>query len=545
MNLQPRLIELLHKRGLETEEEIQEFLSARPQKTYDPFLLLNMEAGVDLILSSIEEEEKICIYGDYDADGITATAVLMEVLSQLTGNLTYYIPSRFEEGYGLNCEALDRIKAAGADLVVTVDCGSVSCAEAAHAREIGLKLLVTDHHTIKDQMADCLVINPKQPGCPYPFKELAGVGVAFKLAQAIAAETGLDKRVVNRTLDLVGIGTIGDIVPLVDENRTLAKYGIRAVNVSQRPGLRGLIKGVSLKQGEIRSENISYVIVPHLNASGRMESARIAAKLLMTREQKNVEAGVEKLVDCNRNRKRLQEETFDQCRALVETRYRDDLFYVIDLPDAHEGITGIVAGKVKETYNRPAVIVTPTAEDCFKGTGRSIDGVNIYELLAENRDLFERFGGHSAACGFTMKKENLALLRQNLNDAMARLLAEDPALFETKLAADLDLAAEDVKLELAEQLRLLEPFGCANPQPQVRIRVRPQSVRRMGSQGQYTRFAGVLDDGRELTCVIFKDAEAYDDILQAGRPVSLIGALNSQTWNGKTYLQLTVSGAER
>lgn len=545
MNLQPRLIELLHKRGLETEEEIQEFLSARPQKTYDPFLLLNMEAGVDLILSSIEEEEKICIYGDYDADGITATAVLMEVLSQLTGNLTYYIPSRFEEGYGLNCEALDRIKAAGADLVVTVDCGSVSCAEAAHAREIGLKLLVTDHHTIKDQMAGCLVINPKQPGCPYPFKELAGVGVAFKLAQAIAAETGLDKRVVNRTLDLVGIGTIGDIVPLVDENRTLAKYGIRAVNVSQRPGLRGLIKGVSLKQGEIRSENISYVIVPHLNASGRMESARIAAKLLMTREQKNVEAGVEKLVDCNRNRKRLQEETFAQCRALVETRYRDDLFYVIDLPDAHEGITGIVAGKVKETYNRPAVIVTPTAEDCFKGTGRSIDGVNIYELLAENRDLFERFGGHSAACGFTMKKENLALLRQNLNDAMARLLAEDPALFETKLAADLDLAAEDVKLELAEQLRLLEPFGCANPQPQVRIRVRPQSVRRMGSQGQYTRFAGVLDDGRELTCVIFKDAETYDDILQAGRPVSLIGALNCQTWNGKTYLQLTVSGAER
>lgn len=279
MILQPRVIELLHKRGLSTEEEIEEFLSARPQKTYDPFLLLNMEAGVDLILSSIEDEEKICIYGDYDADGITSTAVLMEVLSQLTDNLAYYIPSRFEEGYGLNCEALDKIKAAGVDLVVTVDCGSVSCMEVEHAKEIGLKILVTDHHTIKDQQADCLLINPKQPGCPYPFKELAGVGVAFKLAQAIAAETGLDKRVVNRTLDLVGIGTIGDIVPLVDENRTLAKYGIRAVNVSQRPGLTALIEGVSLKQGDICSENISYVIVPHLNASGRMESARTAAKL--------------------------------------------------------------------------------------------------------------------------------------------------------------------------------------------------------------------------------------------------------------------------
>lgn len=545
MNLQPRLIELLHKRGLETEEEIQEFLSARPQKTYDPFLLLNMEAGVDLILSSIEEEEKICIYGDYDADGITSTAVLMEVLSQLTANLTYYIPSRFEEGYGLNCQALDKIKAAGVDLVVTVDCGSVSCAEVEHAKEIGLKILVTDHHTIKDQLADCLVINPKQPGCPYPFKELAGVGVAFKLAQAIAAETGLDKRVVNRTLDLVGIGTIGDIVPLVDENRTLAKYGIRAVNVSQRPGLKGLIEGVSLKQGDIGSENISYIIVPHLNASGRMESARIAAKLMMAREQKNVEAGVEKLVECNRNRKQLQEETFDQCRELVETRYRDDLFYVIDLPDAHEGITGIVAGKVKETYNRPAVIVTPTGEDCLKGTGRSIDGVNIYELLAESRDLFERFGGHSAACGFTMKKENLEPLRRNLNSAMARLLAENPALFDAKLMADMDLAAEDVKLELAEQLRLLEPFGCANPRPLVRIRLLPKSMRRMGNKGQYTRFTGVLDDGREMACVIFKDAETYDDILQAGRPAVMTGTLSSQTWNGKTYLQFTVSGAER
>lgn len=545
MNLQPRLIELLHKRGLETEEEIQEFLSARPQKTYDPFLLLNMEAGVDLILSSIEEEEKICIYGDYDADGITSTAVLMEVLSQLTANLTYYIPSRFEEGYGLNCQALDKIKAAGVDLVVTVDCGSVSCAEVEHAKEIGLKILVTDHHTIKDQLAACLVINPKQPGCPYPFKELAGVGVAFKLAQAIAAETGLDKRVVNRTLDLVGIGTIGDIVPLVDENRTLAKYGIRAVNVSQRPGLKGLIEGVSLKQGDIGSENISYIIVPHLNASGRMESARIAAKLMMAREQKNVEAGVEKLVECNRNRKQLQEETFDQCRELVETRYRDDLFYVIDLPDAHEGITGIVAGKVKETYNRPAVIVTPTGEDCLKGTGRSIDGVNIYELLAESRDLFERFGGHSAACGFTMKKENLEQLRRNLNSAMARLLAENPALFDAKLKADMDLAAEDVKLELAEQLRLLEPFGCANPRPLVRIRLLPKSMRRMGNKGQYTRFTGVLDDGREMACVIFKDAETYDDILQAGRPAVMTGTLSSQTWNGKTYLQFTVSGAER
>ncbi len=545
MNLEPKIIELLHKRGLDTEEDIEEFLTARPQKTYDPFLLLNMEAGVDLILSAIEEDEKICIYGDYDADGITSTVVLMETLSQLTDQVSYYIPSRFDEGYGLNCTALDKIKAAGVDLVVTVDCGSVSCEEVDYARRIGLKILVTDHHTIKDQIADCLVINPMQPGCPYPFKHLAGVGVAFKLAQAIAAETGLDKRIINRTLDLVGIGTIGDIVPLVDENRTLAKYGIRATNVSKRPGLTALLEGVSLKQGSICSENISYIIVPHLNASGRMDSARVAARLMLEKQKDSVQDGVDKLIACNQRRKQLQAETFEQCRQLVETRYRGDLFYVIDLPEAHEGITGIVAGKVKETYNRPTVIVTPTVGHCLKGTGRSIEGVNIYELLSENRELFQRFGGHSAACGFTMKEENLELLRQNLNQSMERLLDEKPFLFDARMQADLELRAQDVNLRLVEQMQLLEPFGCENPQPLVKLHLRPQAMRRIGSQGQYTRFTGILDDQRELSCVIFRNAGEYDEILQVGAAVDMIGTLSSQTWNGKTYLQFTVSEAGR
>ena len=391
MKLQPKVIELLNKRGITAEAEIEEFLSDKPQKTYDPFLLRNMEAGVDLILSAIEDDEKICIYGDYDADGITSTAVLMEVLSHLTDRLTYYIPSRFDEGYGLNCGALDKIKADGADLVVTVDCGSVSCVEVEHAKKIGLKILVTDHHTMADKAADCLIINPMQKGCDYPFKHLAGVGVAFKLAQALAAETGLPKSVVNRTLDLVGVGTIGDIVPLTDENRTLAKYGIRSVNLTQRPGLSKLIEAAGLQRGRIGSENISFIIVPHLNASGRMKQARIAASLMMESDEAAAEKGVETLISCNEERKRIQNETFELCRQIAEDRYREDPFLVIDLEDAHEGITGIVAGKLKETFHKPAVIVTPTADGCFKGTGRGIPGINLYHLLKENENLFERF----------------------------------------------------------------------------------------------------------------------------------------------------------
>lgn len=544
MKLQPRIIELLNKRGICTEEEIQEFLSDKPQKTYDPFLLLNMEAGVDFILSSIEENERICVYGDYDADGITSTSVLMEVLSKLTKNLTYYIPSRFEEGYGLNAGALKKIKENGVDLVITVDCGSVSCSEVEYAKEIGLKIMVTDHHTITDKQADCLIINPMQPGCPYPFKHLAGVGVAFKLAQALAAETGLPKSVVNRTLDLVGIGTIGDIVPLVDENRTLAKYGIRAINISQRPGLVKLIEGVSLNKGTVSSENISYIIVPHLNASGRMETAKIAAALMMTSDQAKVSSSVEKLIECNTERKRIQSETFEICKALVEEKYKDDDFLVLDLEDAHEGITGIVAGKIKETYNKPAVIVTPTGEDCLKGTGRSIEGVNIYDLLKENEELFQRFGGHAAACGFTMKRENLLPLRENLNHSMKSLLEKNPALLKQKLEADLVLSAEDVNLELIEELKQLEPFGCDNPQPLVQVSVVPEALRRMGNKGQYTKFNGRLDDGRELQCVIFKDASEYDEILQKNKKISIIGTLGSQSWNGRQYMQITVLGAE-
>ena len=545
MKLHPEIYKLLHKRGLRTEQEIAEFLSEKPQKTYDPFLLLNMEAGVDLILSAIEEDKKICIYGDYDADGITSTAVMIEVLSYLTENLTYYIPSRFEEGYGLNCGALDRIKVAGADLVVTVDCGSVSCEEVEYAKTIGLKILVTDHHTMTDKGADCLIINPMQPGCPYPFKHLAGVGVAFKLAQAIAAETGLPKSVVNRTLDLVGVGTIGDIVPLVDENRTLAKYGIRALNVTDRPGFRQLIEGVSLHRGKITSEQISYVLVPHLNASGRIRSARIGAALLMEKDGIKASEKVQALIDCNEERKRLQNETYENCRKKVENEYLQDAFLVIDLPDAHEGITGIVAGKIKDAYHRPTVIVTPAPDDCLKGTGRSIDGVNIYRLLKENEELFERFGGHAAACGFTMKEENLQRLRENLNRSMTALTAQNPEILNQRISAELELSGEQVSLELAEQMQLLEPFGCENPRPLIRVALTPVSVKKMGNKGQYTRFIGALDNGREVQCVIFKNASAYDQLLRGGGIIHVTGELQSQNWNGRQYLQITVIYAEK
>ena len=418
MEINPIIIQLLKNRGIDSEEEMLEFLSDKPQKTYDPFLLPDMEAGVDLILAEIKAGSRICIYGDYDADGITSTALMMDVLRKLTTDdkLGYYIPSRFEEGYGLNMEAIKTIADSGADFIITVDCGSVSYEEARYARELGMRILVTDHHNITDVMADCLLINPKHPKSQYPFKALSGCGVAFKVAQGIQQKAGLPKSVLTEVLDLVAIGTIGDIMPLIDENRTMTKFGMRVINSGRRKGLTKLIEGASLKKGSVSSENISYIVVPHLNATGRIDDASQAVELLCRdlndREQDRI---VEDILKKNRLRKNLQDETF---RACAENIDKDDLqdIIIIKADGAHEGITGIVAGKIKETYYRPTIIVTPSGEDdrYLKGTGRSVEGVNLYQLLKTQENLFEKFGGHSGACGFLIKKEYFDQLKEGL-----------------------------------------------------------------------------------------------------------------------------------
>lgn len=286
LNISPTILKLLNNRGIADEEEIAEFLSDRPQKTYDPSLLDDIETGVDLILSEIEKGSSICIYGDYDADGITSTSLMLSILGHLMPKerLDYYIPSRFEEGYGLNMEAVKHIAESGAGMIITVDCGSVSSEEVKYAQELGLKIVVTDHHNITDRMADCLLINPKKPKNAYPFRDLSGCGTAFKVAQVIQKKAGLPKSVLTEVLDLVAIGTIGDIMPLVDENRTMVKFGIKMINTGRRPGLRKLIEGAGLKVGNINSENVGFVIVPHLNASGRIEDASQAVRLLTAEE---------------------------------------------------------------------------------------------------------------------------------------------------------------------------------------------------------------------------------------------------------------------
>lgn len=539
-HITPILTELLARRGVVEENEIKEFLSDKPQKTYDPFLLPDLEAGVDLILQAVREKKTICIYGDYDADGITSVSILMEFLGTLTDRLRFYIPSRFDEGYGLNQKAVEKIYESGTDLLLTVDCGSVSYREVELAKKLGMQVLVTDHHSITDVQADCLLINPKRSDCTYPFRDLAGCGVAFKLMQGIQKKADIPKPVLNRGLDLVALGTIADVVPLLDENRTLVKHGMHIISSGLRPGLAELIKGISFQKEKLRSDQIAFGIAPHLNAAGRMGDAKVAVHLMLEKKTEKIPKLVEQLITYNKQRKKIQNEAYKTCVELIcQQQLENRKFLVVYAEDVHEGIAGIVAGKLKEKYERPVILVTPSGE-YLKGTGRSIPGIHLYDLLNSHAELFLRFGGHEGACGFTMERENLDELAELLEADIEMLLGDDPELLKKKLPVDMEIEGEQVTLELAQELELLAPFGSKNPKPRFMLGqadvIQPQPM----GDGSHVRFNAICADGYQVECVLFNRAKDFQQQIYSGMPVDLTGSVDFQEWRGHKKVQFNV-----
>ncbi|MEG2323800.1 MAG: single-stranded-DNA-specific exonuclease RecJ [Anaerovoracaceae bacterium] len=540
-SLNPVILKLLKNRGISKEEDIIEFLSDKPQKTYDPFLLSGLEAGVDLLLSAIKNEEKICIYGDYDADGITSTSILMEFLSKLTHKVEYYIPSRFSEGYGMNTAAVKKIHDRGAQVIVTVDCGSVSPKEVEYAKELGMKVIVTDHHSITDVKSDCIVINPKQEECKYPFPHLAGCGVAFKLAQGIQKKANLPKSYINELLDIVSIGTIGDIVPLVDENRTLVKHGMNILNSGRRQSIARFVSGISLTEGTIKSDQVSFAIVPHLNAAGRMKDAKIGVELFTAKDKKTIDEKVGLLAKYNQERKNIQEEAYQNCVQIVEENHKRDDFIVIHGEDIHEGIAGIVAGKLKDKYQRPVMLLVDSEEGILKGTGRSIPKVDLYEILKKQEELFTKFGGHQGACGLSMARENLKKLRAGLQEEIKHKLEEDPQLFNMDKDVDMIIEGKDITLPFAMELETLGPFGEANPKPYFALNeVKVVKPFPMGKEGTHLRFTAKCPDGALVECILFGKAQEVVDIIYSDNLVNLTGSVQFQEWRGKKKVQFLV-----
>jgi single-stranded-DNA-specific exonuclease len=562
----PRIVvQLLHNRGICEPDHVHDFLAHTPQGATDPFQLKGMTEAVARLQAAIASGEPIAVFGDYDADGVTAAALLTQVLHALGANLRPqpYIPDRVEEGYGLNNEALAALAGEGMRVVVTVDCGIRSIEEAARAAEGGLDLIITDHHMPGDTLPPAVaVINPKQPGCEYPFRQLAGVGVAFKLAQALLTECPPTSLREDDLLDLVALGTVADLAPLVDENRTLVTRGLEQMNRAPRLGIKKLMETAGLAVGAVGSRSIGYSLAPRLNAAGRLESAYVAYDLLMASDETQAGELAQQLHLQNIRRQEDTRAAVDKARKVILADGAGSLLYLIAEPDFGEGIVGLVAGRLTDEFYRPT-LVGHRGSDTTRGSARSIPELHITRALDECVDLLVRHGGHSAAAGFTVPNENLWALHRRLLDIAARELAGrslepvlnidaelnlraiDHAAVENVLtarAATGQRASDDAQahaasgLQVTDGIERLRPYGSGNPQPL--FASYGLEVRRKQLVGEGRHLKLVLNDGRQMWNAIgFHLAGWHKDL---GERVDVAYRLDSKEWDGRRTLQLVI-----
>jgi single-stranded-DNA-specific exonuclease len=536
----PLVATLLYQRGFRDPAAIQGFLAPDYRRSmHDPFLLKGMAAAADRIVAAIQAGESIAVYGDFDTDGVTAVALLMQAITAMGGDIQPYIPHRVREGYGLNTEAIDALVAAGVRLLITVDCGISNAAEVAYAATRGVDVIVTDHHTPPETLPEAhAVVNPRQPGCEYPYKHLVGVGIAYKLVQALVRR-GLRVALRGRELlDVVALGTVADMGPLTGENRVLVKAGLESLNETRRPGLRALMDAAGLVAGGIKSADIGFGLAPRLNAAGRLDDAVRAYQLLLADDTAAALAIAADLSQANRRRQDLTKELQQAARAGAEAlgKLENPVVFLAD-PAFQAGLVGLVASRLVDELARPVVLVE-RGEHTSRGSARSIPGFNIVEALAASAELLVRYGGHAAAAGFTVRTSDLAELEQRLlAHAATHLPAEalTPAL-EIDAVVPLDTAT----WELYQQLEALQPFGQANPQPVLMSeRVRVIGAWPRGSEGRHLKLRLDAGNGTAMEAIAFKLGHLAPHF-QRARAIDLAYTLDRNEWNGNTTLQLNV-----
>lgn len=534
------ILQILESRGI-GENEREEFFSPSPKLVHDPFLLTNMMAGVDLLIKAIDSGKRIVIYGDYDVDGITSTALLMKVLGSLTDNVTYYIPSRLDEGYGLHKESINKIHEDGGELIVTVDCGSVSREETGYAHSIGIETIVTDHHNMSDTKAEGIIINPRMPGDKYPFKGLAGVGVAYKLALALARKKHIPQETMSEVLELVAIGTIADIMPLMDENRTIVKFGLMFIRLGCRnKGLRRLIDLSGLDYRTIRANDISYGIAPKINAAGRLGDAGLGVRLFLADDPDEIEFCCNELIKANQDRRKLQEDAYNTGKTLADEELSNGNFLILEINDSHEGVLGIVAGKIREDVNRPVVVISRNG-DHYKGTGRSIPTVDLFEMLDKYSEVFKSFGGHRAACGFTISTDKIEKLKADLNKDIDNMYKIKNTIFDIEYFYDVDIDVEDIDLDLARATELLEPCGKGNEVPIFLVRnAQISEWRFLKGENKYAKFRVTSEEGAGFDCLLFRDAQKVYDMIETGEKLDILGNIEVNRWRDSETTQMIV-----
>jgi len=525
--------QILYNRGCLDADSAERYLRAQPEM-YDPFQMIGMEDAVARILSAISMGEEIVVYGDYDVDGVTATALLVQVLQQMGGKARAYIPNRFDEGYGLNNEALDVLAQEQVRLVITVDCGIRSPVEAEHARSCGMDMIITDHHHPKDEIPNAwAVICPRQEGDPYPDKNLAGVGLAFKLAQALLLRHPVEGVSAEDWLDLVALGTVADLVPLVDENRGLVRAGLRILRMGRRQGVLSLAQAAGLNPERLTAGDISFGLAPRLNAAGRLESALAAFAILMSTDPMEAGPLAQKLDDQNRQRQKITQEIQQAAELMAAEEVSPHLIFAVH-PEFNSGVVGLAASRLVEAYYRPA-IVGQIGEETTRASCRSIPIFHITKALDECADLLVRHGGHAMAAGFTVSNHQLEELRVRLQAIAERELADQELV--PSLRADIELPLSEIRPSLLPYLDQLQPTGTNNPEAVFVARnLWVTNSRTVGAEKKHLKLT-VTDGSITYDAIAFRQGHWQDQMPES---VDLMFTFEKNNFQGREYLQLNV-----
>lgn len=512
--IDPVIARIMRNRGLTDLDEMEYYLHGDEKDLIDPHLLKDVDLAAEIILKKVKEQKKIRIIGDYDIDGIQSTYILYCALKRIGAEADYVIPHRIRDGYGMNEHLVTQAAEAGIDTILTCDNG-ISAIDQIHlAKELGMTVVVTDHHEVpyieengvrreKISEADAIV-NPKQEACQYPFKKLCGAAVAWKLVQVLYEQAGIPVSEADRFIENAGFATVGDVMDLQGENRVLVKLGLKMLNQTQNIGMKALILQSNRKLGEIRSGDIGFGLGPCLNATGRLETARIALKLLLCESEAEAAVLAQEAVDLNNSRKLLTEQAVEVAKQMIaDGGYGNDRVFVIFLPDCHESLAGIVAGRIREAYHRPTLVIT-RGEEGAKGSGRSIEGYSMFEELNKCADLLSSFGGHPMAAGFSLPEENIEAFRRRLNEVCT--LTEEE--LQAKVVIDVPMPIGYITFPLIEQLKLLEPFGKGNDKPVFADRnLVIERLKIYGPTGRVVQLTLHSSSGAKVQAVYFGDPD--------------------------------------
>ena len=533
-NVPELLATVLVNRGIVDDEEIRVFLNPTRSDFHDPYLMPDMEIAVERIIKAIDNQEKVIIYGDYDVDGITSITVLKKFLKTCGLEADYYIPNRLSEGYGLNRAAIDYIKEKEYTLIITVDCGISGIEEIEYANSLGIETIVTDHHEPMEVLppAVAIVDLKRKDNDTYPFKSLAGCGVVFKLTQALGMRLGIDEKEYLKYLDIVCVGTISDIVPLVDENRVIAKLGLKLVEVTRNPGLKALLNASGYKL--VNSNTISFGIAPRINACGRMGYEEEALKLFLTENLVQASEITERLNKYNRDRQEIEKNIYDEAIKMMEKEDSNAQSIVLGSNNWHHGVIGIVSSKITEMYFKPSILICFEGED-GKGSGRSIPGFDLHEALAETAKYLEKYGGHEMAVGLSLKKNNF----NRFKEAFEKYVEEkDITGIVPIIEIDKQISLKDIDSNIVKQLDLLEPFGEANRRPIfVYKNLKIDSIRAL-SDGKHLKMT--LKDGNTIVNAIGFNMGQLSKEYMIGDRIDVVGTLEINAYNGREMVQINV-----